>query len=376
MRLVVVVVGIYHVQAYPSLVGCDRVIDVGETIMGAAAVADTTRMWVIERGADVVACGGEYVPGETLNARIDDSSGLRYIMELLEGGTFDQSDGGCDGNLCAGIRCAKGTNTASPDGSGQALIAPTDGTDIVLHGAWASGFGGVNVIEDCVLTAPPTGGGGGGGIVVPPGPMATVPPYAIVTDGTCVSHGMIDILEEDECRLVMNDGYYSTRDQDSNGILDAEQDYPIPVVDGLPPGCWPVEPGAAGFENATFPFACITPLETAVGNCSDFFPCFCRLPEYEIVKEGTCVSAGMTDILDESLCRAVMDDGYYSTRDQDNNGLIDAFQDYPIPVVDGLPPGCWPVEPGAAGFENATFPFACITQCRNQICISIPRDLI
>jgi len=73
---------------------------------------------------------------------------------------------------------------------------------------------------------------------------------------------------------VMNDGYYNTRDQDGNGVIDAEQDYPIPVVDGLPPGCWPVEPGTPGFD--TFPFACITPLETAVGECSDSFPCFCN----------------------------------------------------------------------------------------------------
>ena len=96
--------------------------------------------------------------------------------------------------------------------------------------------------------------------------------------------------------------------------MDSEQDYDIPVVSGLPPGCWPVEPGTPGFEAQQLPFACITPLEDADGDCSDNFPCFCRLPEYEIVTTGTCVSAGYTDILTESLCRAVMDDGYYSTR--------------------------------------------------------------
>ena len=31
------------VQAFPTLLTCDRVLDVGETIMSAAAVADTTR---------------------------------------------------------------------------------------------------------------------------------------------------------------------------------------------------------------------------------------------------------------------------------------------------------------------------------------------
>jgi len=76
------------------------------------------------------------------------------------------------------------------------------------------------------------------------------------------------------------------------------------VVGGLPPGCWPVEPGTPGFD--TYPFACITPLEDAVGDCSDNFPCFCRLPEYEIITSSTCEAMGYTYILEEDLCRAVM----------------------------------------------------------------------
>lgn len=318
----------------------------------------------------------------------------------LSGGTFTD-DGGCEGDhFCSGLRCAKDTVT----GDGQQLTAPTDGSDLTLMVGWASGFAAVQMSEVCTLTpqagetqaptmappaptvAPPAP------TVAPPAPTVPVPaptmpvpvpaptlpvpvpaptallpapsslvPYAIVTNGTCVSHGMIDILDEDLCRVVMNDGYYNTRDQDGNGILDSNQDYPIPVVGGLPPGCWPVEPGTPGFETTEFPFACITPLEDAIGECSDNFPCFCRLPEYEVVTSGTCESNGYTDVLEETLCRALMDDGYYSTRDQDGNGVIDADQDYPIPVVTGLPPGCWPVEPGTPGFESTSFPFACIT---------------
>eukprot|EP00635_Sarcinochrysidales_sp_CCMP3193_P000900 CAMPEP_0118894410 /NCGR_PEP_ID=MMETSP1166-20130328/3199_1 /TAXON_ID=1104430 /ORGANISM="Chrysoreinhardia sp, Strain CCMP3193" /LENGTH=522 /DNA_ID=CAMNT_0006833317 /DNA_START=145 /DNA_END=1710 /DNA_ORIENTATION=- len=346
--------------------------------MSAPAVADTRREWIIERDGVEVPCGSTYVPGETLNARIDDASGLRYVMELRSGGLFDQSQGGCSGSLCDGTRCARGDGSTVPDGTGNPVVANTDGADLILRGAWASGFGAVNVIEDCVLTvaanapATPTPTTGAPVSLATAAPIAqptaapvallpvtndTVPPYAIITNGTCASFGMIDILDVDECRLVMNDGYYGTRDQDGNGVLDAYQDYPIPFVTDLPPGCWPVEPGTPGFT--TFPFACITPLEDATGECSDNFPCFCKLPEYEIITEGTCVSHGMTDILDVDLCRAVMDDGYYSTRDQDNDGIIDAYQDYPIPFVTGLPPGCWPVEPGTPGFT--TFPFACIT---------------
>ena len=284
------------VSAWPNQVGCGRVIEVGETFMNQQAVADTSsRTWVIERGADVVPCGGEYVPGETLNARIDDTSSLRYIMELT-GGVFDQADGNCDGEQCSGARCAKGTGSDNPTAAaGQAFVAPTDGSDIVLNGAWAPGFGVINIPANCVLTAAgttpapvplvPTTSPTLAPTVAPTDPLptvsptdplpttspvpeptaapfalritnGTVPPYAIVRTGTCVSHGMIDILEEDECRLVMNDGYYSTRkilfssasftifpragDQDNNGVIDAFQDYPIPVVANLPPGCWPV----------------------------------------------------------------------------------------------------------------------------------------
>jgi len=112
------------------------------------------RYWVVERDGVEVACGGEYVPGERLNARIDDASNIRYVMELTAGGTFDQSDGGCFGdNVCGESRCAKGDPTRGSDGTGQALIAPTDGSDLVVHGGWAPSFGAVSIPDDCVLTA-------------------------------------------------------------------------------------------------------------------------------------------------------------------------------------------------------------------------------
>ena len=82
-----------------------------------------------------------------------------------------------------------------------------------------------------------------------------------------------------------------------------------------------MEPGTPGFEAQEFPFACITPLEDAAGDCSDNLPCFCNtegaekpVPPYAIVRSGTCVSHGMIDILEEDECRLVMNDGYYSTR--------------------------------------------------------------
>jgi len=99
----------------------------------------------------------------------------------------------------------------------------------------------------------------------------------IVTEGTCASAGYTDILDEGLCRAVMNDGFYSLVDQDNNSVIDSAQDYPIVFADGLPPGCWPVLPNAPGFEEAELPFACITPLDTAVGDCTEFFPCFCLI---------------------------------------------------------------------------------------------------
>ena len=140
-----------QVLAYPDRLGCSRVIEVGgATIMSATPVADTTYEWIFERSGVQVACGGEYVAGESLNVRLD-ASGVRYVMEL-SAGTFSGS--GCDGTSdCGGTRCAKGTGSTTPSGTGQALTAPTDGSDLVVHGAWASGFGAVKIPNDCLLTA-------------------------------------------------------------------------------------------------------------------------------------------------------------------------------------------------------------------------------
>ena len=112
--------------------------------------------------------------------------------------------------------------------------------------------------------------------------------------------------------------FLSTRDQYYNGFIDWYQDYTIPFVSGLPPGCWRVEVGTPGFEGTEFPFASITPLDEAVSDCSDNFPCFCLadnstakpVPEptpmpvniaYAKVVNGTCTSHGMIDILDEAI---------------------------------------------------------------------------
>ena len=190
-----------------------------------------------------------------------------------------------------------------------------------------------------------------------------LPTYQIVTDGMCVAHGLVDVLDADLSRALMDDGYYGTRDQNDNGVIDSFEDYPIPFVSGLPPGCWPIEVGTPGFEGTEFPFASITPLDEAVDDCSDNFPCFCLagnstaepVPEptpmpvnitYAKVVHGTCTSHGMIDILDEATCRAVMNDGYYNTRDQNNNGILDAFEDYTFLLTEGsFPPGCWPIDP-------------------------------
>ena len=144
------------VVAYPGLLNsCGRVIEVdGPSVMGAAPLADASREWIIERDGVQVACGGKYVSGETLTVRLDSvSGGLQYVMELVAGGSFPPDASGCDGDTCGGSRCGKGTASSFPDGGGQEVIAPTDGTDFVVHGAWASSFGAVNVPADCSLVA-------------------------------------------------------------------------------------------------------------------------------------------------------------------------------------------------------------------------------
>jgi len=214
-----------------------------------------------------------------------------------------------------------------------------------------------------------------------------VPAYRVVRSGTCTSHGLIDIFDDETCRCVMNAGYYGTRDQNGNGVLDSEEMYINAIVDdgGSPPGCWPVDPvildtnpdftGPPNDEvGDPFPFACInTNTENIETFCSDAFPCFCLVPEYTVVTSGNCVSNGYADIFSDELCRAVMNEGYYNTRDQNANGIIDAQEDYlnAFSNDDATPPGCWPVDPiildanpgftGPPDNEVGTpFPFACV----------------
>jgi len=200
--------------------------------------------------------------------------------------------------------------------------------------------------------------------------MMTMPKYYEIRSGNCAMYGFKDILDDKMCRMAMNAGYYSTRDQNNNGILDSNEDYPnvFSADDATPPGCWPVDPLVLSvnpnFPNP-FPFACVNTNLDSPAECSDIFPCFCEIPDYTIVREGNCESAGYYDIVTDPLCRAVMNDGYYNTRDQDQNGVIDADQMYENAIVanDNTPPGCWPVDPLILevnpSFPNP-FPFACI----------------
>ena len=163
--------------AHPTFLECARTIAVGEQIMGSNAIVDTTREWIIERDGVQIPCGGEFTPGETLNARLSNhQSPVRYVMELA-GGEFAS---GCDGsNLCSGSRCAKGTSSTPPDGSGHEFAAPTGGT-LTLNGAWASAFGAVNVPAKCELTSST------GGIQVPGNQTQAVQVKGFLVDLWCM----------------------------------------------------------------------------------------------------------------------------------------------------------------------------------------------
>ena len=351
----------------------------------------------MEREGVEVTCGGEYMPGETLNARIDDVSNIRYVMELTAGGTFDQSDGGCLGaNLCDETRCAKGNGNSFPDGSGQALMAPTDGSDLIIHGAWAPSFGAVSIPDDCVLraaatmattttTLTPTAASPAAA-----GPVATTAPVAATIAPTMAPGTIVDmavatpalstlveavtaadlattlsgpgpftvfaptneafaklpnetlaallddipaltdvltyhVVDGAIDRASLTDGQNVTTLQGASFVIDLTSGVQIIFDTGTATVETPDLAASNGIvhviDTVLIPPAAATTAPTmalAMHNASDV------VPPYAIVTNGTCVSHGMIDILDVDMCRMVMNDGYYNTRDQDGNGVLDA----------------------------------------------------
>lgn len=146
MKLTILFIG---AAAFPTLLTCPRTVEVGSVIMNAVAEFNANRAPLFMRNGVEIACGSTYTPGETLTANLDDTSNVRYSMEL-ENGDFTA---GCDDDLCDGARCV--INSAN-NNVGGTLTAPMTG-DMILHVGWASAFGVVSITEDCVLYAPNLG---------------------------------------------------------------------------------------------------------------------------------------------------------------------------------------------------------------------------
>ena len=173
----------------------------------------------------------------------------------------------------------------------------------------------------------------------------------------CEDHGMKTILDLETCTELLRATFYATRDQNNNGILDKEEfvNAETPGT-GTPPGCWPVTKALPDFP---LPIACFNEVADSPAPCSEGFPCFCEIHRpYVVIKDNSCGFYGYYDILTMEGCRAVMNDGYYNTRDQDCNGVIDADQDYPITVVDedATRPGCGPIPLGNP--RTTVYPYA------------------
>lgn len=136
------------VSAFPDLLPCDRMLEVGEQIMFQTAVEGDAMMTFMRDGY-YVPCGSVYAPGESLTAMLNDTAGVRYAMDVQGGSFFDTDE--CDNlnnDLCDGMRC--GVNRVN-DMVGATLMAPTDGSYITLSGGYAPRQGTVSITEDCVL---------------------------------------------------------------------------------------------------------------------------------------------------------------------------------------------------------------------------------
>uniref|UniRef100_A0A6S8EK33 FAS1 domain-containing protein n=1 Tax=Aureoumbra lagunensis TaxID=44058 RepID=A0A6S8EK33_9STRA len=147
-----------EVQAVPTLLECTRALEPGVEIMSSNAVLSTSVTVSFERDGETVACGEEYIPGETLTVVLS-STPTREMFEVTGGVlstdgcgayTGSESDGTNEENFCIDLgfsRCPK------QGSSSQEMVAPSDGSDITAKVGFANGFGTVSITETCTLVA-------------------------------------------------------------------------------------------------------------------------------------------------------------------------------------------------------------------------------
>ena len=120
-----------------SMCTSSKSLTAGTTIMGASATSSSSRTVYFQRSGSTLTCGSDtYTSGETLTAVISSTSN-QYVLEV-SGGSFSS---GCD------------SADARVTSNSQNVVAPTDGSDLVLWAGWASGYGTVSISSTCTLSA-------------------------------------------------------------------------------------------------------------------------------------------------------------------------------------------------------------------------------
>ena len=126
-------------EAYASsMCTSSKSLTAGTTIMGASATSSSSRTVYFQRSGSTLTCGSDtYTSGETLTAVISSTSN-QYVLEV-SGGSFSS---GCD------------SADARVTSNSQDVVAPTDGSDLVLWAGWASGYGTVSISSSTALASP------------------------------------------------------------------------------------------------------------------------------------------------------------------------------------------------------------------------------
>ena len=117
---------VVDVSANASSLSCGTSLTAGTTIMGSSAVSSNSRsVTLTNSNGDTMTDGDTYTAGESLTAALSSTDG-EYILEVSV-----DSLSSCSFSTYSFTR-AVNSNSVS-------VTAPTDGSDLVLKGAWATG---------------------------------------------------------------------------------------------------------------------------------------------------------------------------------------------------------------------------------------------
>jgi len=124
---------------------CPRPITVGTTIMGQAAISDSSKSIVVKRNGVQLGAGSFYVPGEILTISLSDTTNILYLFNV-DNGAFKTAGG------CGQTRVANSAKSNTP--VEMEFIAPASGA-VTISSAWdtANTFP-VKITPTFLLSAP------------------------------------------------------------------------------------------------------------------------------------------------------------------------------------------------------------------------------